>query len=247
MNGRIPPSPAVLAVQGKGQFPYPRQKNRFGVFPVLLQGLDNVGGIFLQPIHFDESELGQRILVAGSGLLFQGGQVASQLGFRKIRDGVQGRNGIHVSLFRKLAAGSQPFRMFRLHGLRLENPENPVRIRHHELGCRMAGCRGRITEKMLHMFQAGQRQVSTVQVIKPHPVFPGQHIGPEVSSRGFVQHFPVRPAAVHRQLGEVPDRSVFHLPGRICRCGGRNVLAISRNGKNKGNKQKTGSHGSTLF
>ncbi|QAA53847.1 hypothetical protein C1O50_12070 [Akkermansia muciniphila] len=137
--------------------------------------------------------------------------------------------------------------MFRLHGLRLENPENPVRIRHHELGCRMAGCRGRITEKMLHMFQAGQRQVSTVQVIKPHPVFPGQHIGTEVSSRGFVQHFPVRPAAVHRQLGEVPDRSVFHLPGRICRCGGRNVLAISRNGKNKGNKQKTGSHGSTLF
>ena len=53
--------------------------------------------------------------------------------------------------------------------------------------------------------------------------------------------------AVHRQLGEVPDRSVFHLPGRICRCVGRNVLAISRNGKNKGNKQKTGSHGSTLF
>lgn len=32
LNGRIPPSPAVLAVQGKGQFPYPRQKNRFGVF-----------------------------------------------------------------------------------------------------------------------------------------------------------------------------------------------------------------------
>ncbi|CDD93484.1 unknown [Akkermansia sp. CAG:344] len=253
LDGHVPPLPAVRIVaggppaQGKGQFPHPGQKNRFGVFPVLLQGLKHLAGVFLQPVHPDKGKLGKRVLVAGGGFLFQRGEVALQLGFRQVRNGVQRRDGVQVSLLGQLAAGVQPFRVLRLHGLRLENPENPVGVRHHELGSRMTGFGGRFTEEMLHVLQAGQRQVPPVQVIKPHPVLPGQHVGPEVSRGSLAEQFPVRPAAVHGQLGKVPDRDLLHLHGWICPCLGRNVLGMNRNGKNKGNKQKTGTHGSTLF
>ena len=111
----------------------------------------------------------------------------------------------------------------------------------------MPGLLRRFLEKALHVLQAGQGQVAPVQVIKPHPVLPCQHIGTKIARQGLVEKFSVSPPSVHGQLVQMRGLNLSGFSGRrLHRCRG-NVLGVGQGGKNKRNKQKTGTHGLVLF
>ena len=223
LNSQIPPFlPARIVLrngiaQGKGQLTHARQQDRFGIPAVLLQGSKSGGRVFLQPVRFDEGKLGQGVLVPLGCLLFQRRQITLQIFRGKIRNRVQGRHGIHISLFRQLAAVGKPSRVLRPHGGGFENSENPVGVRHHQPRCRMPGLLRRFLEKALHMLQAGQRQVAPVQVIKPHPVLPCQHIGAEIARQGLVEKFSVSPPSVHGQSVQMRWLNLSGFSGRRLR------------------------------